>query len=116
MFKNITFAAILSLGLFPLAAAAQSEPPKLAAVPEPPPLPEQVQSGETLEPDITIIRREREIVTEYRINGRLQAIKVQPENAPAYYLVDADGDGKLETRSKGLGPNFLIPQWVIFSW
>ena len=116
MVKKMTFAAILSLGLFPLAAAAQSQPPELAAVPEPPPLPEQVQSGETLEPDITIIRLEKELVTEYRVNGRLRAIKVQPENAPAYYLVDADGDGNLETRSKGLGPEFLIPQWVIFSW
>jgi hypothetical protein len=116
MTKNTTFAAILSLSLLPLAAAAQSEPPELAAVPEPPPLPEQVQSGETLEPDITIIRREKEVVTEYRVNGKLQAIKVEPKNAPAYYLVDADGDGSLETRSRGLGPEFLIPQWVIFSW
>ncbi len=116
MTKTMTFAAMLSLGLFSLAAAAQSESPELADVPEPPPLPDQVRSGETLEPDITIIRREKEIVTEYRVNGRLRAIEVQPKNAPAYYLVDADGDGNLETRSKGLGPEFLIPQWVIFSW
>lgn len=107
---------MLSLGLFSLAAVAQSESPELAAVPEPPPLPDQVRSGETLEPDITIIRRETELITEYRVNGRLLAIKVQPENAPAYYLIDADGDGNLETRRKGLGPDFLIPSWVIFRW
>lgn len=107
---------LLAVVAWPLTGASQSEAPALAEVPEPPTLPERVRSGETLEPDITIIRRKKEVVTEYRINGKLQAIKVEPENAPAYYLVDADGDGNLETRSKGLGPDFLIPQWVIFSW
>ncbi len=94
---------------------AQS-PPALEPVPDPPPIPEPVRSGESLEPEVTIIRRARETVTEYRLNGRLQAIKVEPENAPAYYLVDTDGDGDLETRRSAYGPDFLIPMWIIMSW
>lgn len=95
---------------------AQSPPQELDPVPNPPPIPERVRSGETLDPEVTIIRRARETVTEYRINGRLQAIKVEPENAPAYYLVDTDGDGDLETRRSAYGPDFLIPMWLILSW
>ena len=95
---------------------AQIPPPELEPVPDPPPIPERVRSGETLDPEVTIIRRARETVTEYRINGRLQAIKVEPENAPAYYLVDTDGDGDLETRRSAYGPDFLIPMWLILSW
>ncbi|HEX9583605.1 MAG TPA: DUF2782 domain-containing protein [Gammaproteobacteria bacterium] len=113
MLKKI-LPAMLFLG--PLAVTAQSQGPALSDAPEPPPLPQQVQSGETLEPDITIIRRQKETVTEYRVNGKLRAIKVQPNNAPAYYLVDADGDGTPESRRDGFGEDILIPQWVIFSW
>ena len=86
------------------------------AVPEPPPLPERMQSGESIEPDVTIVRGERETVMEYRINGQLRAVKVIPDVGAPYYLVDANGDGTLESRHQGIGGNFLINQWVIFSW
>lgn len=108
--------ALLIAALLAADAGAQSPPPELEPVPDPPPIPEPVQSGETLEPEVTIIRRAKETVTEYRVNGRLRAIKVEPENAPAYYLVDSDGDGDLETRRSAYGPDFLIPMWLILSW
>ncbi len=95
---------------------AQTEPPELIPAPDSPELPESIRSGETLEPEITIIRRAKETVTEYRINGKLQVIKVEPENAPAYYLIDTDGDGNLETRRSALDPGLLIPHWIIYSW
>ena len=109
-------ACLLLAAQTPVAVSAQTGNSQLEAVPEPPPLPPKVQSGETLEPDVTIIQRERETVHEYRFNGRLYAVRVVPENTPAYYLVDADGDGNLETRTRELTPDFLIPAWVLFSW
>lgn len=96
--------------------AAQAAEPALEPVPEPPVIPERVQSGEVLEPEVTIIQREDVTIHEYRLNGRLYAVRIFPENAPPYYLVDADGDGELETRRKELTPEILIPQWVLFSW
>ena len=98
-------ALIFSAGLY-----AQNA--KLESVPGPPPLP-SVESGETLEPDITIIQGERKIVHEYRINGRLYAIKIIPEIGAPYYMIDIDGDGNLETREEFL---LSVPQWVLFSW
>ena len=103
----------------PLHAEPQSEaarPPDLEPVPEPPDIPPRVQSGETLEPDITIIRGTKETVTEYRVNGRLYAVRIEPGAGPGYWLVDADGDGVLESRRTRLGPEFAIPAVVIFSW
>lgn len=114
MIRTSTVAALTLSAVFIQTLGAQ--PPELEPAPNQPPIPERVQSGETLEPEVTIIRRARETVTEYRIGGRLQAIKVEPDNAPAYYLLDTDGDGNLETRKSAYGPDFLIPMWVILSW
>ena len=72
--------------------------------------------GETLEPEVTIRRQPQRTVTEYRINGRLYMVKVQPTKGPAYYLSDTDGDGELESRQNELDPAFLIPKWILFSW
>jgi hypothetical protein len=95
-------------------APAQGEPAD--AVPEPPPIPERVKSGETLEPEVTIIQREEERVEQYSINGQIYAIKVTPQKGAPYYLVDVDGDGKLESRRNDLDADILVPSWVIFQW
>lgn len=72
--------------------------------------------AENLDPEVTIINNDRGLIEEYRSNGRLYMIKVRPNKGPAYFLVDADGDGDLETRTNELAPNLLIPSWVLFSW
>jgi len=107
---------LLALGLL-LAAPVKGQDSSGPPTPiEGPPLPERVQSGEPLEPEVRIIRRERELVEEYRVNGRLYMIKVVPIAGPPYYLVDSDGDGRLESRFTELAPGMLIPSWVLFSW
>jgi len=108
-------ALILLLASAP--SGAQQTPPTLEAIPEPPPIPAQVQSGEALEPEVRITRKEKATVTEYRVNGRIRAIKVQPDgDFPAYYLYDTDGNGRLDLRTNRYDPDLLIPSWVLFSW
>ncbi len=87
-----------------------------AAVPAPPELPQRTESGEPIEPEVTIIQREDAEIEEYRVNGRLYMVKVKPNNGPAYYLVDRDGDGHMESRISGIKDDPIVPQWVIFSW
>ena len=102
---------------FSLGVAAQSTPPDLQPAPEPPPLPARVESGEALEPDVRIVRRDGATVTEYRVNGQLRAIKVEPDgDLPPYFLYDTDGDGRLDQRRARFDPDLLIPSWVIFRW
>ncbi len=92
------------------------ESPTQQAVPESPDIPPRVKSGETLEPEITIRRDDKQTVTEYRVNGRVQSIKVEPGVGPTYWLVDTTGDGFTDTRYDNYNPPFAIPGWVIFRW
>lgn len=111
----LTFALISPATLQAEPQSESGAPAELEPVPEPPDIPPRVESGETLEPDVTIIRGTKETITEYRVNGRLYAVRVEPGIGPGYWLMDADGDGLLE-RHSGLGPDFAIPGVVIFSW
>lgn len=83
------------------------------SVPPPPPM----RSGEVLEPVVTLVHDSRGLVREYRVGGRLVAVKISPgSGAPEYYLVDADGDGQLETRRNDFGSDIMVNSWLIFSW
>jgi len=105
------------LGVFlPLVAFAES-PATDTYTPEVPEVPMPVESGETLEPDITIIKRGDKTIQEYRLNGRLYKVKITPDIGPAYYMIDTDGDGTMEEVTKSdLEKGLNVHQWQIFSW
>lgn len=67
------------------------------------------------EPEVRIIRKKDTVIEEYRVNGSLRFIKVTPTSGPAYYLVDTDGDGVLETRENDLD-NPPINRWILLQW
>ncbi|MFO1417565.1 MAG: DUF2782 domain-containing protein [Methylotetracoccus sp.] len=94
------------------------EPPpeNTAPLPEQPDIPAPVESGENLEPDITIIRKGKDTIEEYRINGRLYMVKIKPSIGPPYYMVDTDGDGNMDVRRSDVQRDMSIPRWVLFSW
>ena len=106
---------LLSFLAFP-AFAVDEKPPKLEAVPEAPEPPLPVQSGETMEPDITIIRKGKKTIQEYRRGGRLYMIKVVPDIGPPYYFIDNDGDGKMDVRRDDLDKGSNINMWKIWEW
>lgn len=83
---------------------------------KPPVIPEPLQSGESIEPDITIIQKEDRTIEEYRVSGQLYMIKVTPSVGKPYYLMDTDGDGSLETRQFELDSGLLIPNWILLEW
>lgn len=109
--------------MLPLLAALLLAPtqalaaPAHAEAPEPPPLPAEGEVPEPeFEPEVTIIQKRDATIEEYRIRGRLVAARVIPKRGAPYYLVDADGDGNLETRRSELGPDFLVPGWILKRW
>lgn len=97
-----------------LTGAVQAQDPADSVV-VPPPLPSGVQD-ETIEPEVTIIQQDDRTIEEYSINGQRYMVKVTPAKGVPYYLVDADGDGSLDTQSNELDPKILVPSWVIFRW
>lgn len=105
---GLTAAAFVLLGGN---AAAERETAPVAAPPPPPPL----QSGEALEPEVTIRRTEREVIYEYRRNGQLFLVRIQPRFGPPYHFVDVDGDGELDYRP-GEPMRDNVNQWILFRW
>ena len=97
--------------------AVDEQPPKVEAYPEAPDPILPAHSGETLEPDITITRKAKKTIQEYRRSGRLFMIKVVPDIVPAYYFLDEDGDGRMDVRSDDLDHgNSRVNMWRIFEW
>lgn len=95
--------------------AENSNPGGLEPLPEPPELPEPLESGESIEPEVTIIRKEDAVIEEYRVNGQLYMVKVTPAVGPAYYLRDNDGNGVMDATRYELEDE-TVPEWVLFTW
>jgi hypothetical protein len=103
--------ALLILLIACLALAA----PAAIHADEPPPGGE-FTGGLDDEPEVTIIRRDDAIIEEYRVGGQLYMIKVTPRKGIPYYLVDTDGDGRLDSRRSELAEDLMIPSWTLFRW
>ena len=53
-----------------------------------------------------------DVISEYRVQGQLRMVRVQPARGPAYYMIDSNGDGRLD-RSKGdVSPVY----YKLYSW
>ncbi len=98
-----SFSALAALGLLGLPAGE-------AAAEAPVGPPEEVPPGIVIQP------RPEARAQEYRARDRVFMIRIWPAKGPPYFLVDLDGDGRLETRRSDLDPEVLTPQWVVGRW
>ena len=113
--RSAIAAALLFAFMGVTSTLAQTRPPNLQPVPEPPPPPKGYELDGSLEPQISTIKRGEDIVEEYRLGGRLYMMKITPSHGIPYYLVDHRGDGQFArqtTHDTGLRP----PMWVIHSF
>jgi hypothetical protein len=81
----------------------------------PPPPPGMEAFDEALEPQVTIVKAEKETREEYRVKGKLYMVKVTPAIGPSYYLVDRLGDGNFIEADIGKNP-VKPPMWILHSW
>jgi hypothetical protein len=101
-------AVLLLLTIAACGAAAQSRPPKLEPLPEPPPA-----QGGPADPAVRIPVRDKLTVEEvHRVAGRVVAIKVTPPGGKPYFLVDPDGSGNWMRRDS-LDGVLRVPLWLI---
>jgi len=108
--------AVAALSFTGLSHAAEPVPKDAEQLPEAPPaMPAGMTADESFEPEVTIVKEEERTLFEYRINGQIYMVRVQPNAGPAYYLLDTDGDGELDAREDD-PRNIAVPQWVLFRW
>jgi hypothetical protein len=55
-----------------------------------------------------------DVVSEYRVAGQLHVVKVVHARGPTYYLIDSNGDGRLDS-SKGEGPVSPV-YYKLYEW
>ena len=103
------FVSLLLFGMLPVFAEEKLE------VPPPPPEILEDENMRLPEPEVNIIKRKDMTIEEYRVNGRLRYAKITPTSGPAYYMVDTDGDGQLDTKHSDLR-NPPIQQWILYEW
>jgi Protein of unknown function (DUF2782) len=117
MKQAISYSTLVFCGLMVFAnvTGAQTNPtqPKKAEIP-PPPVGTTVLD-ESLEPVVTIRQTGEGKVEEYRVRGKLTMLKVVPEGAAPYFMVDRNGDGLL-TRMENVDSGMLIPRWILMEF
>ncbi len=107
--------------LLALAAQDGGQPAESAAtgsaVREEAAIPDKVHASEEGDalPAVSIrTERNGDKVEEYRQNGVLYMVKVTPERGVPYYLMDTDGNGKL---NRDDGVKTVSPvYWTIYEW
>lgn len=52
-----------------------------------------------------------DVVSEYRVQGQLRMVKVVPVRGPTYYLVDSNGDGKVDPKDGGPATYYKLFSW-----
>ena len=111
---------IFTFLLFPFIAAAQDY-----EQPEETPPSTQSQSNNADEPEgfdpggaeVNIITEGDKTIEEYSLNGRIYMVKIHQKGFAPYYLIDRDGDGRMDEQvSELMGPGMPPPNWVLFRW
>ena len=111
---GFVFASVVGLAGAAL-AQTNAAPPALEPLPEPPPPPPEIANDPELEPQVTIVRRDRETIEEYRVSGRLIMVKVIPRTGRPYYLVAEGPNGSL-VRRDSLDTGLRVPMWLLFTF
>ena len=78
--------------------------------------PEMTLLDDSVQPEVTITKREGQTVEEHRVNGRLYKVVVTPERGVPYVLIDQTGDGSFVPFDAPGSPQLSVPMWVIGSF
>lgn len=113
---SLILAALLALSAQEATADATPEPQAApdaveAAIPEKIPAPDAEDGA----PTVTIRTGDNgDVIQEYRENGRMTMVKITPRRGPSYYLIDSDGDGRIDGKD---GDGVVAPvYWKIYEW
>lgn len=115
-----TLLAIASLGVMAeekKAEPATNETPKAKAADAP--IPEKVpaKESESAGPTVSIRTRDNgDVVEEYRQGGMVTMVKVTPTRGKPYYIMDNNGDGRLDRADAEAAGGVVPVSWIIATW
>jgi len=110
LFILATLALLVSASALPV--AAQSPPPNLEPVPEPPP--EIGLDTSPTAPGVTVRPGPQDRTEEYTVDGRRYVRVIQP-NGYEYYLVESLSQAGLTPSEPG-GGSIAVPQWQLLQF
>jgi len=112
LLRLLVCAVFFGFGPQMLFAATPADAELLEEV-QPPP---KIQEGEALddEPEITIRKKGKKTVHEYRMHGELYMMKIIPDHGVPYYLYREDQ----QSDWVNVGPNapVAVPKWTLFNF
>jgi len=104
---------------FCMLALAQ-QPRALEPLPDvpPPPRPSAAPptSSSSNEPQVTIRQENGNRVEEFRMRGRLYAVRITPPVGRPYIMVDRTGKGTMSRMDDVTGGGISPPQWTLFEF
>jgi hypothetical protein len=119
MFASLVLALAVAILALPAQAqgnaAAQSEPPPLPQLEAIPEQPSSEPPDPDLEPSVTIVGKDHEVVEEVRVGGQLRFLRVTPAHGRPYYLIP-DTAPNTFIRRDSLDSGVRAPMWVLWSW
>lgn len=105
------------IALLPLLLALALQDAEAPENTEDVPIPEKVHADDPADdpPEVTIrVEPSGDRVEEYRQNGRLYMVKITPTRGAPYYLMDSDGNGRLNRDDRD--PRISPVYWKIYEW
>jgi Protein of unknown function (DUF2782) len=95
-------------------SAARPRPQDAQPVEEPLP-PAKIKDEVAPDEKVTVVKKGKDRVEEFRSKGKLYKMRVTPAAGPAYTLIDEKGDGNF-VRVDGPVPRVSVPMWVLLEW
>ena len=112
---SVIFSALMALAAQDAATAEASSEPVAKEAPVPEKIPAKAGDDDT--PSVRIRTRDNgDVVEEYRQGGMVTMVKVTPTRGKPYYIMDNNGDGRLD-RADAEAAGGLVPvSWIIATW
>jgi len=112
---SIIFSALLALAAQDAAATEKTTEPAAKEAPVPEKIPAKTGDDDTTTVKIRT-RDNGDIVEEYRQGGIVTMVKVTPTRGKPYYIMDNNGDGRLDRADAEAAGGVVPVSWIIATW
>ena len=116
---KIIFSVLMALAMQPAMAAEKAPKPAPKQATKEAPIPEKIpaKADDKNAPSVSIRTRDNgDIVEEYREGGIVRMVKVTPTRGKPYYIMDNNGDGRLDRADAEAAGGVVPVSWVIATW